>query len=48
MNKTKKKNRKKAIVTIPNFGYWKVRFHLLLKGTMPITKTLGCLGFDKY
>ena len=31
---------KKAIVTIPNFGYWKVRFHLLLKGTMPITKTL--------
>ena len=31
---------KKAIVTIPNFGYWKVRLHLLLKGTMPITKTL--------
>ena len=34
---------KKAIVTIPNFGYWKVRFHLLFKGTMPITKTLPCL-----
>ena len=31
---------KKAIVTIPNFGYWKVRFHLLFKGTMPITKTI--------
>ena len=31
---------KKAIVTIPNFGYWRVRLHLLLKGTMPITKTL--------
>ena len=30
----------KAIVTIPNFGYWKVRIHLLLKGTMPITKNL--------
>ena len=30
----------KAIVTIPNFGYWKVRMHLLLKGTMPITKNL--------
>ena len=30
----------KAIVTIPNFGYWKVRLHLLIKGTMPITKTL--------
>jgi len=31
---------KKVIITIPNFGYWKVRFYLLLKGTMPITKTL--------
>ena len=31
---------KKAIVTIPNFGYWKVRLHLLIKGTMPITRTL--------
>ena len=30
----------KAIVTIPNFGYWKVRIHLLFKGTMPITKNL--------
>jgi len=30
----------KAIVTIPNFGYWRVRMHLLLKGTMPVTKTL--------
>jgi len=30
----------KAIVTIPNFGYWKIRLHLLTKGTMPITKTL--------
>jgi methionine biosynthesis protein MetW len=30
----------KAIITIPNFGYWKVRLHLLFKGTMPITKTL--------
>ena len=31
---------KKAIVTIPNFGNWKVRMHLLFKGTMPITKSL--------
>ena len=30
----------KAIITIPNFGYWKVRLNLLLTGTMPITKTL--------
>ena len=31
---------KRAIVTIPNFGYWKIRLHLLLKGTMPVTRTL--------
>ena len=31
---------KKAILTIPNFGNWKVRLHLLFKGTMPITKSL--------
>ena len=30
----------RAIVTIPNFGHWKVRVNLLVKGTMPITKTL--------
>ena len=32
---------KKAIVTIPNFGHWKVRFNLLIKGTMPVTKSLS-------
>tara|TARA_B100001057_G_scaffold90154_1_gene86400 strand:+ start:307 stop:903 length:597 start_codon:yes stop_codon:yes gene_type:complete len=31
---------KKAIVTIPNFGHWKVRLNLLIKGRMPVTKTL--------
>ena len=31
---------KQTIVSIPNFGYWKVRFHLLFKGTMPVTKNL--------
>jgi len=31
---------KQAIVTIPNFGNWQVRLHLLFKGTMPITKSL--------
>ena len=30
----------RAIVTIPNFGHWKVRFDLLTKGTMPVTKNL--------
>ena len=31
---------KQAIVTIPNFGYWKIRLHNLFKGTMPVTRTL--------
>ena len=31
---------KKAIVTIPNFGFWKVRLHLFFQGTMPVTKHL--------
>jgi len=31
---------KRAIVTIPNFGHWKVRIDLLIKGTMPVTKSL--------
>ena len=31
---------KQTIISIPNFGYWKVRLHLLFKGTMPITKNL--------
>ena len=31
---------KQTIVSIPNFGYWKIRLHLLFKGTMPITKNL--------
>jgi len=37
---------KKAIVTIPNFGYWKVRLHLLSKGTMPVTETLPDQWYD--
>ena len=31
---------KKVIVSIPNFGFWKVRLDLLLKGKMPITSKL--------
>ncbi len=31
---------KKAVVTIPNFGHWKVRLNLLVGGTMPVTKSL--------
>ena len=36
----------KAIVTIPNFGYWKVRLNLLFKGTMPVTKNLPNEWYD--
>ena len=28
---------KTSIVTIPNFGFWKVRLNLLFRGTMPVT-----------
>ena len=31
---------KKAIISIPNFGYWQVRTSLLLFGKMPVTKSL--------
>ena len=31
---------KSVIVSIPNFGYWKVRINLLIFGEMPVTKTL--------
>ena len=31
---------KQTIISIPNFGYWKIRLHLLIKGTMPITKNI--------
>ena len=31
---------KQTIVSIPNFGYWKIRLHLLFKGTMPVTKNI--------
>ena len=37
---------KKAIVTIPNFGHWKVRLNLLVNGTMPITKSLPNNWYD--
>lgn len=30
-----------AIVSVPNFGYWRVRADLLLRGRMPVTDRLG-------
>ena len=37
---------KKAIVSIPNFGYWKIRLSLAVNGKMPITKTLPNTWFN--
>jgi len=31
---------KRAIVSFPNFGNWRVRLHLMLHGRMPVTKSL--------
>lgn len=32
---------RRAIVSVPNFGYWRIRLQLLLTGRMPVTETLG-------
>lgn len=31
---------RRAIVSFPNFGYWRVRLSLMLTGRMPVTKSL--------
>jgi methionine biosynthesis protein MetW len=36
----------KAIVSFPNFGYWKVRSQLFFKGRMPVTKNLAYAWHD--
>jgi methionine biosynthesis protein MetW len=35
-----------GIISMPNFGYWRVRLHLLIKGTMPVTKSLDAHWFE--
>ncbi len=37
---------RRGIVSFPNFGYWRVRRHLLFRGRMPMTKTLAHGWFD--
>jgi methionine biosynthesis protein MetW len=37
---------KSVIVSIPNFGYWRVRTSLLFFGKMPITKTIPNTWFN--
>ncbi|WP_448191989.1 methionine biosynthesis protein MetW [Azospirillum sp. sgz301742] len=32
---------RRAIVSFPNFGYWRIRAQLLLRGRMPVTDRLG-------
>ena len=36
----------KAIVSFPNFGYWKIRLQLLLSGKMPVTEGLPFAWHD--
>jgi len=36
----------KAIVSFPNFGHWKIRLQLLLRGKMPITEGLPFTWYD--
>lgn len=35
-----------AIVSVPNFGYWKNRLYLAVNGRMPVTKTLNYTWYD--
>jgi len=37
---------KRAIVSFPNFGYWKIRLHLLARGRMPVTASLPACWYD--
>ena len=32
---------RRAIISFPNFGYWRIRMSLLLLGRMPVTERLG-------
>lgn len=37
---------KRLIVSIPNFGHWRVRLDLLAKGRMPVTGTLNASWYE--
>jgi methionine biosynthesis protein MetW len=37
---------KRAIVSVPNFGHWRVRAQLALKGRMPVTQSLSHSWYD--
>ena len=37
---------RRAIVSFPNFGHWRVRFELALRGRMPVTENLPYSWYD--
>ncbi|MBL8630258.1 MAG: methionine biosynthesis protein MetW [Rhodospirillaceae bacterium] len=37
---------RRAIVSLPNFGHWRVRWSLMVKGRMPMTKNLPDQWYD--
>lgn len=37
---------RRAIISFPNFGYWRVRWDLLFNGRMPVTRTLDNAWYD--
>lgn len=37
---------RRAIVSLPNFGHWRVRTHLAFRGTMPVTENLPDTWYD--
>jgi len=37
---------RQAIIAIPNFGYWRNRWHLAAHGRMPVTQTLSYAWYD--
>jgi len=37
---------RRAIVSFPNFGFWRVRLNLLFGGRMPVTEALGYAWYE--
>ena len=36
----------RAIISFPNFGYWRYRLYILLRGRMPVSKTIPYQWYD--
>ena len=37
---------RRAIVSFPNFAYWRVRYYLMFRGRMPMSSTLPYTWYD--